>query len=120
MIEELSKVARVTGVLGPNDDPALIPFERVLAKPFAGAMVYAVYRLGDPADLPQGVRRDIQKIDPRIILFAGNAPFNNRLDGRLFFSPGAAGKKRPRSGRSVGIVEIDGQSVRGEVISLET
>lgn len=119
VIEELSKIARVTGVLGPNDDPAVIPFERTLTKPFAGANVYIVHRLGDPLDLPQAVKRDIQKVDPRVVLFASNAPFNSRLDGRLFFSPGSAGRKRPRSGRSVGMVEIDSQSVRAEVIPIE-
>jgi putative phosphoesterase len=119
VIEELSKVARVTGVVGPNDDPAVIPFERALAKTFGGATVYTVHRLGDPLDLPQAVRREIQKLDPRIVLFGGTAAFNNRLDGRLFFSPGSAGKKRTRGGRSVGMVEIDGQSVRGEIIQLD-
>ena len=119
VVEELSKVARVTGVVGPNDDGAVIPFERALTKTFGGTVVYVVHKLGDPLDLPQAVRRDIQKIDPRIVLFGGNAPFNNLLDGRLFFSPGAAGRKRPRSGRSVGMVEIDGQSVRGEIIRLD-
>jgi predicted phosphodiesterase len=119
VIEELSKVARVTGVVGPNDDPALIPFERALTKTFGGTTLYTVHRLGDPLDLPQAVAREIQKIDPRIVLFAGNASFNNRLDGRLFFCPGAAGKKKPRGGRSVGMVEIDGQSVRGEIIPLK-
>jgi uncharacterized protein len=119
VVEELSKIARVTGVVGPNDDTALIPFERALTKSFGGAKVYIIHRLGDPRDLPQGVKRELQKIDPRIVLFAGNAPFNDRIDGRLFFCPGAAGKKRPRSGRSVGMVEIDGQSVRAEVIPLK-
>jgi putative phosphoesterase len=119
VIEELSKVARVTGVLGPNDDPQAIPFERALAKPFGGATVYVVHKLGDPLDLPQAARRDIQKIDPRVLLFGGTAPFNNRVDGRLFFCPGSAGKKRPRAGRSVGMIEIDSQSVRGELITLE-
>jgi putative phosphoesterase len=119
VIEELSKVARVTGVLGTNDDPAVIPFEKALAKPFGGATVYVVHRLGDPLDLPQAVKRDIQKIDPRVVLFGGTTPFNNRIDGRLFFSPGAAGRKRPKSGRSVGMVEINSQSVRGEVINLD-
>lgn len=119
VIEELSKVARVTGVLGPNDDPALIPFERSLSKPFSGATVYVVHKLGDPLDLPQAVRRDLQKIDPRIVLFGGNAPFNSRVDGRLFFCPGAAGKKRAKQPRSVGMIEIDSQSVRAELIPLE-
>jgi len=119
VIEELSKVARVTGVVGPNDDPALIPFERALAKPFGGAIVYMVNKLGDPLDLPAAVAREIQKIDPRVVLFAGNTSFNNRIDGRLYFCPGAASKKRPKGGRSVGMVEIDGQSVRGEIIPLK-
>jgi putative phosphoesterase len=119
VVEELSKIARVTGVVGSNDDPAIIPFERVLTKSFGSAKVYTVHKLGDPLDLPQGVKREIQKADPRIVLFGGNAPFNDRIDGRLFFSPGAAGRKKPRSGRSVGMVEIDGQSVRGEIIPLK-
>ena len=119
VIEELSKVARVTGVVGPNDDPAVIPFERVLTKQFGGATLYTVHKLGDPLDLPQAVKREIQKVDPRIVLFGGSAWFISRLDGRLYFSPGSAGKKRPKGGRSVGMVEIDGQSVRGEVIPLK-
>ena len=36
VIEELSKVARVTGVVGPGDDPAVIPFEKTLTKTFGG------------------------------------------------------------------------------------
>lgn len=119
VIEELSKVARVTGVLGPADDPALIPFEKALAKPFGGSTVYVVHKLGDPLDIPQALKREIQRIDPRIVLFGGNASFNNRVDGRLFFSPGAAGRKRSKAGRSVGMIEIDSQSVRGEVITLD-
>jgi predicted phosphodiesterase len=119
VIEDLSKLARVTGVVGPGDDPNVIPFERVLAKSFSGTMVYVVHKLGEPLDLDPTVKRDIQKVNPRIVLFGGTAAFNRRIDDRLFFCPGAAGKKKGKSARTVGLVEIDGQSVRGEIIELD-
>jgi hypothetical protein len=118
VVEDLSKIARVTGVLGTADDPAVIPFEKTLTKSFRGAVVYAVHRLGDPHDLPQAVQREIQKVDPRIVLFGAATAFNDRIDGRLFVSPGSAGKKKPRGGRSVAMVEIDGQRVRAEIIPI--
>jgi predicted phosphodiesterase len=119
VVEELSKLARVTGVVGPGDDPAVIPFERTLTKSFGGSVVYVTHRIGNPMDLPQATQRDLQKIDPRIVLFGDAAAFNSRIDGRLFVSPGSAGKKKPRGGRSVAMVEIDGQRVRAEIIQLD-
>lgn len=119
VIEDLSKVARVTGVVGPDDDPNVIPFERVLTKAFSGTTVYVVHKLGEPLDLDPAVKRDILKVNPRLVLFGGTTPFNGRVDDRLFFCPGAAAKKKGKGGRSVGIVEIDGQSVRGEIINLD-
>ena len=62
----------------------------------------------------------VERLDPQVILFGYiQGPFNNRVEDRLFFNPGPAGRRRSKHPRSVGILEIEGRLVRGEVVGLE-
>ena len=67
--------------------PRSSPSSACSRSPLAATKVYTVHKLGDPLDLPQGIKREIQKADPRIVLFGGIAPFNDRLDGSSSSAP---------------------------------
>ena len=120
LIDQLSQVAPVTGVIGLADEAALYPFERVLFRRWNRTGIFVMHKIGDPMDLARPAKQEIDQLAPAVVLFGHTlTPFNNRIDGRLFFNPGAAGKRKVPGGRSVGILELDGQSVRGEIVSLD-
>jgi putative phosphoesterase len=119
VLDALSQVAPVAGVIGANDDPELYPFGRSLFRKWFDVGIYVNHRIGEPMNVLRAVKKDVERFDPQVILFGhGNEAFNNRIDNRLFFNPGGAGKKRGRPERSVGLLEIEGRSVRGEIVPL--
>ena len=120
VLEQLSQRAPVAGVLGPNDSPAEIPFEKTLYRKWQEVGVYVAHRIGEPSRMLHGIKEEMDRLNPEIVLFAKvEGPFNTRINGRLFFNPGPAGKKRSRFPPSVGILEIDGRTARGEIVLLK-
>ena len=120
VLEELSQVAPVSGVLGSSDVLEEYPFTKTLFKKWFDVGIFVTHRLGDPTHLPRNMVEEIDRLDPQVVLFGqARGPFNTRVEGRLFFNPGPAGPKRSRHPRSVGILEIDGRLVRGEVVPLD-
>ncbi len=120
VLDDLSIVAPVAGVIGQSDDPAAYPFETVLFRRWFEVGIFVTHRIGDPVNPTRPVKADIERFDPQVVLFGHSLePFNSRIEQRLFFNPGAAGKKRGRAPRSVGLLEIDGRNVRCEVVPLD-
>ena len=119
IVDDLSQVAPVTGVLGTGDKVEDYPFEKSLYRRWWEIGVYINHRIGEPQDLKRGVAKDIETHNPQVILFGHtHESFNNRIDDRLFFNPGPAGRRKMKFPRSVGILEIEGQSVRGEIVPI--
>lgn len=120
VLNELSQIAPVVGVVSQTDDAELYPFEKTLFRKWLEVGVFVSHRIGDPARPHRAVRAQLEQQDPQVVLFGqSQKPFNNRIDSRLFFNPGPAGRKRSRVQRSVGLLEVEGHSVRGEVVPLD-
>lgn len=120
VLDGLSLVAPVAGVVGQSDIPENYPFTRTLFRKWFEVGVYVNHRIGDPMDLSKVVRKEIEKVDPQVVIFGhSQEAYNTRIESRLFFNPGAAGKKRSKFPRSVGLLEIDGRTVRGEIVLLD-
>ena len=78
------------------------------------------HRIGDPTDLHRNTQKAIDAADPQVVLFGSTGePFNTRIESRLFFNPGAAGRRRPKQPRTVGLLEISGHSVRAEIVPID-
>jgi putative phosphoesterase len=121
VIQALSFVAPVAGVLGYHDAASDYPFSHSLFRKWFEVGVYVTHALADPHELPDRVLRDLRESGAQVLLFGHAAePFHARVDGRLLFCPGRAGGRRNRHGKSVGLLEIEGSTARAEVIPLHT
>ena len=120
ILDDLSQIAPIAGVISTQDDPELYPFDRTLRRQWFDVGIYVCHRIGDPMNLQRNVEKEIEEFEPEVVLFGGGPEaFNNRVEGRLFFNPGSAGRRRAKQPRSVGLLEIDGHSVRAEVVPLD-
>lgn len=119
ILDTLSQVAPIAGVIGQSDDPGQYPFGRVLFRKWFDVGIYVNHRIGDPMNVMRAVKKEVERLDPQVVLFGhSHEAFNNRIESRLFFNPGGAGRKRPRFPRSVGLLELEGRLVRGEIVPL--
>jgi hypothetical protein len=117
ILNDLSQLAPIAGVLGSGDDPEVYPFQKVLVRKWFDVGVYVTHKIGDPMNLHPNMKKELDSHDPQVVLFgATGEAFNNRVDNRLFFNPGASGRRRVKYPRSIGLLEIEGHSVRAEVV----
>jgi predicted phosphodiesterase len=120
ILDVLSHIAPVAGVLAAHDSAAAVPFEKSLYRNWFEVGIYLAHSIGDPMELSRAAANDIEQYAPQVVLF-GNQPSacNSRIDGRLFFAPGPAGPFAGATRRSVGILEIEGRNHRAESIPLD-
>jgi putative phosphoesterase len=113
ILEALRAIAPLTVVRGNNDQ----------ADSWAAEMPHsAILRVGDvsiyvthiPADVPVTLPADIQVV----VVGHSHKPLIEEREGVLFINPGSAGPRRFRLPISVGLLHIDEQGVRGELIQL--
>lgn len=120
VLDELSQIAPITGVIGGNDSAEVYPFERTLFRKWFDIGIYVHHRIGDPMNLHRNTQKAIDDLEPQVVLFGSSGEaFNNRIESRLFFNPGAAGRRRVKEPRSVGLLEIAGHSVRAEIVPID-
>jgi putative phosphoesterase len=120
VLDSLSHIAPVAGVLGPQDSQEVYPFGRILYRKWHETGILVTNRIGDPMNLQGTIKKDIETHDPRVVLFGGTADaFNGRVDHRLFVCPGSAGGRKTRVPKSIAMIELDGVSVRAEIILLD-
>lgn len=120
VLEELSHAAPVAGVVGPSDTHEEYEFDKMLYRRWFETGVLVIHRIGDPRQPTRISAEQIERHDPQIIVFAkSEGPCNEHRDGRLWFNPGPCAKKRSRFRASVGLIEIDGRTIRGQVVPLD-
>ncbi len=120
VLNELSKISPVSGVIGKGDSDEEFPFGTTLLREMAGVHVLVSHHVGTPARPRREIGHLLAEHDPKVLLFGSTLePFNAAVNDCLWFNPGTAaprnGAKKPSS---AGILEIDGQTVRGEIIAL--
>jgi uncharacterized protein len=115
---ELSNVAPTSGVIGQaDDDPAFQPLNRVLFRKFGDLPLLVMHDIGSPARPNAGLVHVLEDMEPKALLFGSTLePFSGSVENRLWFNPGSASQEAAEP--SVGILEIDGQAIRGEIVRL--
>lgn len=113
ILEALKAIAPLTVVRGNNDNDDAwacdVPYEAVLR--IGGLAIYTTHILADvPKALPEGVRV--------VVTGHSHRPLQQMRDGVLFINPGSAGPRRFKLPITVGLLHIDGDEVRGELIEL--
>ena len=116
IIMELEHIAPVTAVLG-NNDAGLSYKETELVK--LGHRKFLVHHIVDVHRPSETVRRQINRERPDVVVFGhSHKPFNELINGMLYFNPGYAGKPRFGDPRSVAVLHCAEKSIRAEYFNL--
>lgn len=113
ILDALRAIAPLTVVRGNNDtDDAWasnVPYEATLK---VGAMdIYVTHILAEvPEILPANVRV--------VVTGHSHKPLQQQRHGVLFINPGSAGPRRFKLPITVGLLHIEGEGIRGELIEL--
>jgi len=117
LILELEAIAPVTAVLGNTDDAGL-PFNQTEVVELAGQK-FLVHHIINPRSLEESIAARIRREKPHVVVFGHtHKPFNETLNGTLYFNPGYAGKPRFKLARSVAILHCDTNGIRPEFLEL--
>ena len=117
LILELEAIAPVTAVLGNTDDAGL-PFKQTEVVELAGQK-FLVHHIINPRSLEESIGRRIEREQPKVVVFGHtHKPFNETINGTLFFNPGYAGNSRFGMERSLAILHWDGKKLRPEYFRL--
>lgn len=113
ILDALRAIAPLTVVRGNNDtDDAWasdVPYEAMLR---VGAMtIYVTHIL---ADVPEILPADVRVV----VTGHSHKPMQQTRHGVLFINPGSAGPRRFKLPITVGLLHIEGDDVRGELIDL--
>lgn len=119
ILEELSNLSPVTGVLGGSDEAADYPLGESLFREDWGIPLLVSHDVGSPGRPNAEATRLLAEYDPKVLIFGHSGePFNAAISDRLWFNPGSASRSDGKVPASVGILEIDGQTARGEIVTL--
>jgi putative phosphoesterase len=120
VISDLEKIAETKAVYGNMDGPEVrerLP-EKVLFE--TGGKKIGVYHGKGPASRVIQTVKEAFDEKPDIIIFGhSHSPYNEKIDGTLYFNPGSSTDKIFSPYRSFGIIEIDGDNISAEIIKLE-
>ncbi len=117
ILHQLEQLAPVTAVMGNTDDPAFrYPHAEVVE---LNRLRFLIHHIVNPHYLTETVRRWMDRERPNVVVFGHtHKPFNETLEGVLFFNPGYAGKPRFGMPRSVAILHLLGGKIRPEFLPL--
>ena len=103
--------------MGNTDDPAFrYPHAEVVE---LNRLRFLIHHIVNPHYLTETVRRWMDRERPNVVVFGHtHKPFNETLEGVLFFNPGYAGKPRFGMPRSVAILHLSGEKIRPEFLPL--
>lgn len=120
VIRDLKTLAKVKAVRGNMDSDEL---KRVLPEKIvftaAGKRIGVMHGRGPGFKVVQFVEKAFGE-KPDIVVFGhSHKPLNKKKGGTLFFNPGSATDLVFAPYRSFGIIEIDGNDIRSEIIKIE-
>lgn len=121
VLNALSQISPVSGVIGRSDDRAEIPFGETLVREMAGVNVLVSHHVGTPSRPRKEIGRLLDELQPKVLLYGHTLePFNAPVGDCLWFNPGPGSSGNGNKHvASAGILEIEGQVVRGEILTFE-
>jgi putative phosphoesterase len=113
ILAKLAGIAPLTAVRGNNDRG---PWAQALADTetltLGAVTLHVIHDLKQLAIDPRAARCDV------VVAGHSHKPVVERRDGVLFVNPGSAGPRRFTLPVTVGMLEIEGRSVRAEIVKL--
>ena len=117
----LKQIAPVMAVRGNMDCPPFsydLPAFRVSR--VHDQTILITHRVGNPAKPSPRLQERLQQVRPTVVVFGHtHHPYNERINGILFFNPGSGGQRRHGHPLSVGFLEIHRSGMAGRILSLE-
>ena len=117
VIEELSRIAETKAVCGNMDDPEMkecLP-EKMLFS-VAGKKIGVMHGRGPGVKVVQIAEKMFGNKADIVIFGHSHLPYNEKRNGVLFFNPGSATDWTNAPYCSFGIIEIDGDDIRAEIV----
>ena len=114
---QLEEIAPVTAVAGNTDDAA---FHYSVAEviELAGRK-FLIQHIVYPHHLEESLKAHIGRVKPDVVVFGHtHKPFNQVIDGILFFNPGYTGKSRFGMERTLAILHCDEKAIWPEFVTL--
>ncbi len=119
VIDDLELIAPVKAVRGNMDiehDPNAAPDKRIVE--VEDCRIGLIHGWGSSRDLRLRVRREFDDSVCCIVFGHSHKPFNEFVSGALMFNPGSATDRRSAPNRSLGMLTVDGATIKGEIIRL--
>jgi uncharacterized protein len=119
LLDDLESIAPVKAVCGNMDrdrDMSLMPDRRIVD--VEECRIGLIHGWGAPNDLHLRVRKEFDDEMDCIVFGHSHQSFNEKVAGVLMFNPGSPTDKRFAPFRSVGILTVDGRSVKGDIIRI--
>ena len=120
VLDDLGKIADVKAVQGNMDSAELkktLPEKIVIEA--AGKKIGIIHGSGPPFKVVKSAKEAFKKKLDIIIFGHSHAPFKEEKDGTLFFNPGSSTDRTTAIEPSFGIIEIDGDKIRAEIIKIK-
>jgi putative phosphoesterase len=113
IILELEQIAPITAVLGNTDDPGL--HFRLTETIELARRKFLIHHIVNPHALEDRLQSLIVQHQPDVVVFGHtHKPFNETINGILYFNPGYAGKSRFGMPRSLAILECNETAMRSQ------
>jgi putative phosphoesterase len=114
VIRGLEQIAPVTAVTGNTDSALLLNCRKTEVVELAG-LIFLVHHIVDVHSPAPELQSRITRANPDAVIFGhSHKPFCDKVNGRLFFNPGYAGKSRFNLPRSVAILSCKGKKITSE------
>lgn len=115
VLDELEKLWRVEAVQG-NMDRGVLPLPQKKVVEIGGHRIGLIHGWGSPDGIQRRIRGSFEDVHA-IVYGHTHEPFNEVVDGVLFFNPGSPTDNFFAPYKSVGILEIS-QTITGRIIKL--
>jgi len=114
---ELQEIAPVTAVSGNTDDPGFnYPHTEVVR---LGSRRFLIHHIVQPHHLSDSLKARVPREKADVVIFGHtHKPFNEVINGILFFNPGYASKSRFGMERTLAILHCDQEGIRAEFLLL--
>jgi len=115
LLEDFAPVEAVSGNMDGSDIRNRLPVKKVLD--IEGHRIGVIHGWGSPTGMVNRIRKEFEDVCA-IVFGHTHSAMNEVIDGVLFFNPGSAIDKRFAPYRSIGILDIEPDTVKGKIIKL--